>query len=68
MEAHEFEVGQKVHYRAFAGAAPENGIVKSFNPNNGTARVVYKCAGNWDLYQNYTSACTEMTDLSKGWL
>ena len=45
-----------------------NGIVKEI-PKHTTesVRVVYNCNNNWDNYQNYTSALTNVRDLELGW-
>ena len=67
------KVGDKVHYQPlhYLTAEPEkweNGIVKEI-PEHTTvyARVVYNCAGDWENYQNYTSALTSADDLYLGW-
>lgn len=65
-----FEVGEKVHYIRDNCTNPkeyENGIVKEV-PNNANTRVVYNCGGDWDNYQNYTSALTSNRNLRKGWI
>jgi hypothetical protein len=60
-------VGTKVHYHP-AHSKGENGIVKELpSHTNKAVRVVYNCAGNWDDYQNYTSALTNINDLTLGW-
>lgn len=59
------EKGMKVTYCPSHGAK-EHGIVKSFNDE--IAFVVYKCGGEWDNYENYTGAATNISDLKKGWL
>ena len=45
----------------------ENGIVKGI-PTHTTdsVRVVYNCNNNWDHYQDYTSALTNVRDLELG--
>ncbi len=61
--------GDKVTYLAHPGAKYEHGIVKAlhgFKPN--IVFVVYKCGGNWNDYQNYTSAATDVGSLEHGWL
>ena len=55
--------GDKVTYKTLFKT--EKGIIKSMS--NGYAFVVYHCGGDWDNYQNYTAARTEVTDLVKGW-
>ena len=58
------KVGDKVCYIPKG----ENGIVKEIPEHTTEAvRVVYHCAGNWDDYQNYTSALTNLDDLELGW-
>lgn len=67
----DIEVGDKVHYQPEHYKKEgkwENGIVKaipSYTP--GSIRVVYNCAGNWNDYENYTSALTNLNDLYHGW-
>lgn len=57
--------GTKVHYTPSHGAK-ENGIVKSMEGEN--AFVVYKCAGDWGNYKNYTGASTCLKNLTYGWV
>jgi hypothetical protein len=59
--------GDFVHYMPDYGS-PENGRVKSVSSKGDYARVVYKCAGEWHRYQDYTGAMTEIRDLRPGWL
>ena len=66
----ELSVGQKVHYQPdhYGKEKWENGIIKEIR--QGTDRgvwVVYNCAGNWDRYEDYTSALTNLRDLKLGW-
>jgi uncharacterized membrane protein len=65
------KVGDKVHYQpAHMKEQDEytNGIVKEVPEHTTTAvRVVYDCAGDWENYQNYTSALTDADDLYLGW-
>lgn len=63
-----FQKGDKVRYspESFDGGS-ENGIVKSV-AENGTVFVVYKCADNWDDYENYTGQGTDPDDLRHGWV
>ncbi len=67
--AAEFKVGDRVHYQQeFAGDHWENGIVKEIPEHTPDAiRVVYNCGDDWENYQNYTSALTNLTDLKRGW-
>lgn len=60
--------GQKVSYKRFDGTY-EHGIIKEI-PTHTTeeVRVVYNCGGEWDKYENYTSALTRIEDLEIGWL
>lgn len=60
------KVGDYVHYTPDAGPK-ENGRIKSIG-SDGRASVVYKCAGEWDKYQEYTGAVTELNRLSRGWI
>ncbi len=60
------EVGDYVHYTPDAGPK-ENGRIKSIG-SGGRASVVYKCAGEWDKYKEYTGAVTELNRLSRGWI
>ena len=63
-----FQNGQKVRYIPRVGQA-EHGIVKSQHPTNtNVVFVVYKCAGDWDNYQNYTAASTEVSNLREEWV
>lgn len=57
--------GDKVHYCPSHGAK-ENGMVKEVRGD--IAFVVYKCAGEWGNYMNYTGAATDLKDLKKGWV
>ena len=63
------QVGDKVHFIGFEGQKPENGMVKEI-PETMTkyVRVVYKCAGDWENFKNYTSALTDVRSLHKGWV
>lgn len=67
----DFTVGARVTYRAshLSIKAPgEKGIVKEIPEHTDQAvRVVYHCGGDWDNYQNYTSALTDIKDLWLGW-
>lgn len=73
----ELRVGDKVHYQPahYGSDNFENGIIKeipSFAADESHAhfnsvRVVYNCAGDWDNYENYTSALTNIRDLKLGW-
>lgn len=67
-------IGDKVHYQPahYGRNEWENGIVKEV-PNQeseickDSLRVVYNCNGEWEHYQDYTSALTHIRDLKVGW-
>lgn len=59
-----FHKGEKVYYKRHN--IKENGIIKSIEPGN-QAFVVYKCADDWDNYQNYTGTLTPLDYLKLGW-
>lgn len=63
------KVGDKVHYRpSHDKTLYENGRVKSIPEENiGTVFVVYKCAGEWNNFMNYTAQSTRVEDLVMGW-
>jgi len=65
------KVGDKVHYIPFDGCDDsriENGIVKEMPGYTQTAiRVVFKCAGEWDRFMDYTSELTPKENLGYGW-
>jgi len=64
------KIGDKVCYQPshYDPNSWENGIVKEIpNHTNTSVRVVYNCAGNWDRFKDYTSALTNLTDLTLGW-
>lgn len=66
----QLRIGQKVHYQPthFQPADWENGIIKEIRESNQTGVwVVYNCGGNWDRYTEYTSALTNLDDLTLGW-
>lgn len=63
----ELQKGMKVTYCPEHGSQ-QRGIIKSFNDDWDIAFVVYHCAGNWDHYEDYTGAATNISDLKKGWL
>lgn len=48
------------------GLKRERGIIKALG-DNGHVFVVYSCGGDWDNYDNYTSALTRIVDLRIGW-
>lgn len=60
-----FNAGDFVHYTPMYGRK-ENGRIKSIK--KGIAFVVYHCNGEWERYEEYTGASTELNQLSKGWV
>ena len=70
MELRDLYIGKKVHYQPehYGKDKWENGIVKELRavaPDS--AWVVYNCAGEWERYEEYTSAKTNLRDLKPGW-
>lgn len=64
------KVGEKVYYQPvhYPDNQWENGIIKEIPKHTDTAvRVVFHCAGNWEEFQNYTGAMTNLRDLTLGW-
>jgi hypothetical protein len=62
--------GDKVHYQPghYGADEFENGMVKEIRDTNMEGVwVVYDCAGNWDIFEGYTSALTSLRDLKLGW-
>lgn len=69
MKVTDIKKGDKVHFKADQFAKPENGIVKEVPENQKRwARVVFKCADDWDNYENYTAALTDVSNLHEGWV
>lgn len=70
MNLEDIKVGNKVHYQPshYDENTWENGIVKEI-PTHTTksVRVVYNTGGNWDKWEDYTSALTNISDLKSGW-
>lgn len=63
-------VGDKVRYQPdhYDNNRWENGIVKEISEDfPDSVRVVYNCGGDWENYQNYTGALTQLRDLRIGW-
>lgn len=58
--------GDKVTYVPIADSL-EKGIVKSMCEDHQYVFVVYKCADDWNNYQDYTGQRTDINDLIKGW-
>jgi len=64
------QVGMPVRYQPahYTEEEWENGIIKEIREGKTDGVwVVYNCAGNWDEYQDYTSALTNLRDLKIGW-
>lgn len=65
------KVGMKVHYIPFKGCNKslyENGIVKSINSMmDNHVFVVFNCGDDWNRYQDYTGANTNVSQLREGW-
>jgi hypothetical protein len=65
------KIGEKVHYQPDHYKNEDkyvNGVVKEIPEHtNQSVRVVYNCAGDWDNFENYTSALTDLRDLKLGW-
>lgn len=62
------KVGDKVHYIAFKGSKPENGIVKEIRERDKIAFIVYKCDNQWIRYRDFTGCSTKLEDLKMGWV
>lgn len=62
-------IGQKVHYQPkHFGDKFENGMIKEIPEHTNTeVRVVFNCGGDWDNFQDYTSALTKISDLHLNW-
>lgn len=54
------DIGKWVEYRG-TGGERERGKIKSWNEV--FIFVVYKCAGNWSRFQDYTGQATSSKDL-----
>lgn len=65
------KIGDKVYYQPKHYKPEnefENGIIKEIPENSLVyVRVVYNCNQDWENYQNYTSALTDINDLYLGW-
>lgn len=59
-----YSIGNKVTYRNHNTI--EKGIVKSISDDEHVF-VVYHCDNNWDFYEDYTAARTNICDLVLGW-
>ena len=66
------KVGDKVYYTPFKDCDPslyQNGMIKATHQSSlGFCFVVYKCADNWENYQDYTGSLTEIKLLTPGWV
>ncbi len=56
------DCGRWVRYHDRFDSKPEIGRIKSWNTK--FIFVVYRCAGNWDDFANYTGAATDPSDLT----
>jgi hypothetical protein len=45
----------------------EKGRIKTMHPTGTKAWVVYRCAGDWERFRDYTGALTLLGDLKQGW-
>ena len=64
------KVGDKLCYQPehYAPDKWENGMLKEVPDHTNTeVRVVFNCGGDWDNFKDYTSALTNLRDLTKGW-
>ncbi len=64
------KIGDKVCYQPehYKETEWENGLVKEIpDHTNDSIRVVYNCAGDWENFEDYTSALTNIRDLQLGW-
>lgn len=57
--------GEKVTYSD--GYKTEKGIVKEIKPDGRKMFVVYHCGDDWDHYEDYTSALTDLSMINVGW-
>jgi hypothetical protein len=55
------DCGRWVRYRDRFESKPDLGRIKSWNSK--FIFVVYRCAGNWDDFENYTGVATDPSDL-----
>lgn len=64
------KIGDKVCYQPnhYPKNMWENGMIKEI-PEHTTdsIRVVYNCGGDWEDFTNYTSALTNLRDITVGW-
>jgi len=66
----QLRIGEKVHYQPahYGPREWENGIIKEIRDGRmDGVWVVYNCGGDWENYEKYTSALTNLRDLKIGW-
>lgn len=68
MKITEIRLGQKVHFKHNELAKGENGIVKEIPEGKRWVRVVFKCGDDWENYEKYTGALTDVSTLKDGWV
>ena len=65
-------IGDKVHYIPFKKCVKsqyENGVIKAYHETRlDCVFVVFKCGEDWENYQDYTAALTNIKQLRKGWI
>lgn len=61
-----FSKGQKVTY--LTEYKREHGMIKSLSDDGKAAFVVYHCNNDWEDFENYTGARTNLEDLRDGWI
>lgn len=66
MRKHLVKVGDRVHFFS-EELGNEDGIVKDIPATGPFVFVVYKCAGEWWKYSEYTAEATHIEDLRPGW-
>jgi hypothetical protein len=71
LDISKLKVGDRVCYTPFEGCDEsliENGRVKEIPDHTNTSvRVVFNCAGEWDMFMDYTSQLTPIDKLELGW-
>lgn len=64
------EKGDKVCYIPYKDAPQhkwQNGIVKYRQVSLSHVFVVYNCANDWENFENYTAARTDVSSIIEGW-
>ena len=56
------DIGKWVEYRDRFDSKPDKGRIKGWNHK--FIFVVYRCAGNWDQFKQYTGVATDPADLT----